>query len=290
MKKALYIAIILIAGMLIIPFHCSAADPANPTVWGNSDNIKNVKPTFTRSSTQTQKPAKENEKQSQSIAFQSATIYRLSTGEWRWDVKIKATQNRQVPADTAKVRVWQNAGGKKILLATRTYNRPINPGYGILVDKFFPSGESDTLDFELIELKEQSGGVTTNQDANNVVDRASAAVPPFGITMPKFGYSYNPEPAYLYCYLNNNSQWPMRVKVVMRAGRTQYSEYLHKIRHQEVVLLEKGSQTKIRKDWTYTDKGYGYFRISTEAQLLDPATGKVVWTEIIEHQGNLPTN
>ena len=287
MKKLLCIAVLLLSGMLIVPVDGIAAAPAQEPVWTNTNKLENVKPIPTKPTQQkTRRTANENEKQRPSIAFQSVKTMRLSTGEWRWDVRIKATQNRQVAPNTARVRVWQNTGGKKTLLATRTYDRPINPGYGMLVDRFFPSGESDTLDFELIELKPCSSGLTSNQNANNVVDRATSGVPPFGITMTKYGYSYHPEPAYLYCYLKNDSAFPMKVFVVMRGGK---QSSWTTVRHREKVVVKSGETLKVQKYWTHTEKGYAYFKISAEAHLLDPKTGKVTWTEIIGHKGILPT-
>jgi len=287
MKKVLCIAVLFLFSMLIIPVEGRTADPAqqNP-VWTNTNNLKNVKPIPAQPTQKSRAVSSENEKQLPSIEFQSIKTERLSTGEWRWDVHIKATQNRQVAPNTARVRVWQNAGGKKRLLATRTYDRPINPGYGYLVDAFFPSGESDTLDFELIELNPSSSGLTSNQDANNVVDRASSGVPPFGITMTKYGYSYIQEPAYLYCLLKNDSAFPMKIQVVMRGGEQSSWTTL---RHREVVVVKSGETMKVQKFWTHTEKGYAYFRISAEVQLLDPNTGNVSWTEIIGNKGILPT-
>ena len=289
MKKLLCVAVMLLSGMLIVPIDGGAAAPSQAPVLTDTNKLKYVRPTLTNPTQKTQRTVNEYEKQRPSIEFHSVKTKRLSTGEWRWEVHIKATQNRQVAPNTARVRVWQNAGGKKSLLATRTYDRPIYPGPGILEARFFPSGESDTLDFELIELKQPSGGLTTNQDMNNVVDRATVAVPAFGISMPKFGYSYHPEPSFLYCDLKNTSQWPMRVKVVMRAGRSKNNEWLNTVRHQEKVVVKSGETTRIQKYWTHTEKGYAYFKISAEAFLLDPTTDKVIWTEIIEHKGTLPT-
>ena len=287
MKKVLCIAVFFLFSMLIIPFDGRTAAPAQQKpVWTNTNKLKNVKPIPAQPTQKSRAVANENEKQLPSIEFQSVKTKRLSSGELRWEVHIKATQNRQVAPNTARVRVWQNAGGKKRLLATRTYDRPINPGYGLLVDRFFPSGESDTLDFELIELKPTSSGLTSNQNANNVVDRASSGVPPFGITMTKCGYSYVKEPAYLYCYLKNDSAYPMRVQVVMRGGKQ--SSWMTE-RHREVVVVKSGETMKVQKFWTHTEKGYAYFRISAEVQLLDPNTGNVPWTEIIGHKGILPT-
>jgi len=287
MKKVLCIAVFFLFSMLIIPFDGIAAAPAQQKpVWTNTNNLKNVKPIPDQPTQKTRSVASENEKQLPSIEFQNVKTERLSTGEWRWDVHIKATQNRQVAPNTARVRVWQNAGGKKRLLATRTYDRPINPGYGYLVDAFFPSGESDTLDFELIELNPTSSGLTSNQNANNIVDRASSGVPPFGITMPKYGYSYVKEPEYLYCDLKNDSAYPMKVRVVMRGGE---QSVWTTVRHREVVVVKSGEYKRVQKFWTHTEKGYAYFRISAEAQLLDPNTGKVTWTEIIGYKGILPT-
>jgi hypothetical protein len=287
MKKLLCIAVLFLFSMLIIPLDGKTAAPAQQKpVWTNTNKLKNVKPIPAQPTQKSRAVASDNEKQLPSIEFQSVKTKRLSTGEWRWEVHIKATQNRQVAPNTARVRVWQNAGGKKRLLATRTYDRPINPGYGLLVDRFLPSGESDTLDFELIELKPTSSGLTTNQNANNVVDRATSGVPPFGITMKKYGYSYHPEPAYFYCDLNNSSAFPMRVRVVMRGGK---QSTWTTVRHREKVVVKSGETLRVRKDWTHTEKGYAYFKISAEAQLLDPETGNVTWTEIIGHKGILPT-
>lgn len=39
----------------------------------------------------------------------------------------------------------------------------------------------------------------------------------------------------------------------------------------------------------FKEKVGGYFMITVEAKLLDPATGKVNWTSIFEKKGNLPT-
>ena len=287
MKKLLCIAVLFLFSMLIIPLDGKTAAPAQQKpVWTNKNKLENVKPIPAQPTQKSRAVANENEKQLPSIEFHSVKTKRLSSGEWRWVVHIKATQNRQVAPNTARVRVWQNAGGKKRLLATRTYDRPINPGGGLLVDRFFPSGESDTLDFELIELKPTSSGLTSNQDANNVVDRASSGVPPFGITMTKYGYSYHPEPAYLYCYLKNTSAFPMRVKVIMRGGK---QSAWTTVRHQEKVVVKSGENMKVQKYWTHTEKGYAYFGITAEVQLLDPNTGNVTWTEIIGHKGTLPT-
>lgn len=257
MKKLLCIAILLLSGMLIVPLGGSAADLPKAPVWTNTNKLKNVKPTVTKPTQKTRSTAKENEKQRPSIDFKSATITRTSTGAWHWMVKIKATQNLQVKPNTAKIRVWQNAGGKKTLLASKTYDRPINPAYGILQNDFYPCGPSDTLDFELVELKKPSGGLTTNQGSNNVVDRATVAVPPFDIQMPTAGYAYHTEPCNLYAYLQNKSPLPMRVRVVMRAGDFQHWTT---VRHQEEVLLKGNSETKVKKDWTFTKKGGGITR------------------------------
>ena len=286
MKKLLCVAILLLSGMLIVPVDGGAAAPSEAPVLTDTNKLKYVRPTLTNPTQKTQRTVKENEKQRPSIEFHSVKTKRLSTGEWRWEVHIKATQNRQVAPNTARVRVWQNAGGKKSLLATRTYDKPINPGSGLLVDRFFPSGESDTLDFELIELKQPSAGLTTNQDTNNVVDRETSGVPPFGITMTKYGYSYHPEPAFFYCDLKNSSSFPMTVRVVMRGG---VENMQTTVRHREKVVVKSGETIQVRKYWTHTEKGYAYFKISAEVQLLDPKTGYLTWTEIIGHKGILPT-
>lgn len=286
MKKLFCIAILLLSGMLIVPVDGGAVGPAPATVTTNANKLKNVKPTATNPTQKSQRTATISKKQRPSIEFKSTTITRTSTGAWRWEIKITSPQKVQVEPNTAQVLVWQNAGGKKILLKRGIYDRPIYPAYGIFQSSFYPSGESDTLDFELIERTKTTKGLTSNQDNNKVVDRATVAVPPFGIEMPMAGYAYHTEPHNLYAKLQNKSPLPMKVRVVMKAG-----DYQHwtTVRHQEVVLLAGNSNAEVRKNWDFTAKGGGYYLITTEAYLLDPATGKPKWTEIRSKKGNLPT-
>ncbi len=287
MKNFLCILILFLSCLLIVPVDGSAADSVQAPVWNNSNTIKNIKPEQTNTQRQMRSPVEQNEKQRQSIAFKSATIKRNSIGEWLWEVKIKATQNRQVAAGTAKVRVWQNTGGKKTLLETRTYDRPINPEYGILSNSFFPSDLSDTLYFELIQLTPSTGGSNLSTNTKKVVDQATAEVPPYDIQLINTGYDSYSEPGYLHATLKNDSTWPIKVHVVMRAG---VYEHWTTIRHKEVVLLKGGGETvEVRKDWPFTKKGGGYYFVSVNIALLDQATGKVKWTEIKNQKGVLPT-
>lgn len=286
MKKLFCIAVLLLSGILIIPSGGSAADPAKPPVWTNTNELKNVKPIVPNPGQKTKSTAKEVGKQLPSIEFKSATVTRTSTGAWRWEVKITSPQKVTVEPNIAQILVWQNAGGKKTLLARKTYDKPIYPAYGIFRNDFYPSGESDTLDFELIERTKTTKGLTSNQDNNNVVDRATVGVPPFGVEMPMAGYAHSTEPHNLYAKLQNKSPLPMKVRVVMRGGDFQHWTT---VRHQEAVLLEGNSNAEVRKNWAFTAKGGGYYLITTEAYLLDPATGKPKWTEISSKKGSLPT-
>ena len=287
MKKLLCIAILLLSGMLIIPVDGSAADPAKPPVWTNTNKLKNVQPTVTNPTQKTRSTAQEVGKQLPSIEFKSATITRTSKGAWHWEVKITSPQKVTVEPNTAQVLVWQNAGGKKTLLERGIYDRPIYPAYGSFQNDFYPSGPSDTLDFELIERRKTTKGLTSNQDSNNVVDRATVAVPPYDIQMPLAGYAHSTEPYSLYAQVQNKSPLPMNVRVVMKGGDLQH---WITVRHKEVVLLNGNSTAEVRKDWSYTAKGAGYYMISTEVFLLDPATGKPKWTEIQNKKAPLPTN
>jgi hypothetical protein len=285
MKKLFCIAILLLFGMLIVPVDGGAVPPAPVPVSTNANKLKNVKPTVTKPTQKSQSTGTINEKQRPSIEFKSTTITTDSKGRWYWEVKITSPQKRRVEPNTAQVLVWQNAGGKKTLLERRIYDRPIYPGYGMFRNNFYPSGESDTLEFELIERRKTTKGLTSNQD--KVVDRATVAVAPFGIEMTYSGYSWAQEPAHFYAELKNSSPRPMRVRWVIQAGGL---SHWTDVIHNEVVLLQKNSTLVVNKDWPFTEKGAGYYKLIVKMQLLDPATGKVNWTEITSKKGNLPTN
>jgi len=289
MKKLLCIAVLLLSGMLIVPVDGGAAAPsaapAQAPVWTNTNKLKNVKPTVTKPGQKTKSTAEEIGKQLPSIEFKSAIIKRTSTGYWRWEVKITSPQKQTVAPNTAQILVWQNAGGKRTLLERGIYDRPIYPSYGMFQNEFYPSGESDTLDFELIERTKTTRGLTSNQD--KVVDRATVKVPPFGIEMIQSGYSFAQEPAHFSANLKNSSPWPMRVRWIIQAGGL--SHWTNEINN-EVVLLQGNSNIQVQKNWSFTEKGAGYYKIIAKLQLLDPATGKVNWTEISSKKGNLPTN
>ena len=296
MKKLFCIAILLLSGMLIVPVDGGAVGPAKPPVWTNTNKLENVKPTVTDTRPNLQSTVKEDQRKGPSIAFKSATITRTPIGTWHWEVRIKATQNLQVKPNTALLKVWQNAGGKKTLLASNVYDRPICPSEGILQNDFYPSGSSDTLDFELIELKPSTEGaksksskeerVKLTKSTLKIVDRATVAVPPFDIRLAMAGYQHQPDPAHLYALVQNKSPLPMSVQVVMKAGDHQHWTT---VRHRETVLLPGGnSETRIVKDWTFTEKGGGFYLITVEAQLKDPATGEVKWIPIQKKEGNLP--
>ena len=285
MKKLFCIAILLLFGMLIVPVDGGAVSPAPAPVVTNANKLKNVKPTLTKPTQKTGSTAQEIGKQRPSIEFESTTITTDSKGRWYWNVKITSPQNVRVEPKTAQIMVWQNAGGKRTLLQRAIYTPPINPGrYGMFQKSFYPSGESDTLEFVLIERRKTTRGLTANQD--KVVDRATVAVPPFGIEMTYSGYSWAKEPAHFYAELKNSSPRPMRVRWVIQAGGL---SHWTDVIHNEVVFLQKNSTLLVNKDWTFTENGAGYYKLIVKMQLLDPATGEVKWIEIISKKGNLPT-
>ena len=288
MKKCVCITACLLATLLMAPFDKSDAGSAQTTLKTIGQQIPRVNPTLNTTGQASRTKTAETGKRQPTITFKDAVISRNSKGRYTWQVRIKAAVNRQVPPNTAMLSVIQNAGGKLILLETRTYDRSINPRYGLLRNDFYPATASDTLIFELIELNPSADKLQVGVNTKNVVERKTVTVPDFGIQMSRFGYSYHPEPAYLYADLKNTSSLPMRVRVVMRAG--ELSEWT-KIRHTEVVLLQKNASTQVKKYWTFTDKGRGWFQVEVETQLLDPKTRKVIWTKILDPQkGTLPTN
>jgi hypothetical protein len=290
MKKLMIVVACLFSAMLLVtPPDIHAAGPVTAPGKIETGKIPKVKPTLPTSADTRDKAArkkKKDEKTRPVIAFKEASVWRNASGLHHWQVRIKALINRQVPAKTAMVEVIQNAGGKSIHLDTRTYGQPINPGYGLMNGMFTPSGTSDTLKFRLIQLEPRSDGLSAKPDSKNVVDRATASVPDFGVRMYQAGYQFIKDPHYLYANLSKSSPWPLRVRVVMRAGR--YDAWTT-VRHSEVAVVKPGTDTKIKKEWAFNKKGGGKFKIDTEARLLDPATGKTAWVPIIEETGLLPT-
>lgn len=230
--------------------------------------------------------AAENEKSQPSIAIQDTSITRAGDGLWYWKVVIKSKVNRRVDANTAKIRIWQDGGGKRNLLVTKVYNRVINPpASAILQDIFFPYGESDSLFIELIETNQNTGN-SLNMNVENIVDRNTVAMPPFGIGMIQAGYTLT-NPGCFYAEVKNNSQWPILLRVVMMGGNLQH---WNTVRHTENILLQGQTSQKIEHEWPFTEKGMGKFLITVETQLKNPSTGQVTWTKILEKPGNLPTN
>jgi hypothetical protein len=219
------------------------------------------------------------------IAIKDARITRNQNGSHNWTVHINALANQQIPPNTAKLIVYQNMDGKRRLIDSRTFDRQINPGYGILTNDFVPSSEDDLLEFELVQKDPASAALSQQKF---VVDRAKASVPPFGITLSRAGYAYVQEdrPPYLYAHVANQSNWPLRARIMMRAGKL--SAWTTE-RHREIVTIPAGQQIAVQKDWEYTDKGPGYYYTTVQLLLTDPGTGKASWKDVLDKKAPLPT-
>ena len=227
----------------------------------------------------------EDKKAAASIAIRDVSITRTVDGLWRWQVEFMSTISRRIEPNTVKVRVWQNAHAQPMLVDTRVYDQPvIPPAGGMLQNAFFPCGTEDALLFELMEVKAGGNGLSSN--AENVVDRKTAALPPLDVKIEGHRYTLV-KPREFVVGLKNNSPWPLLVRLVLRGG--ELSAWT-RIRHTEHLILPANATQGVRHAWEFTDKGMGQYMCQLETQFKDPATGKVLWKEIEHQTGNLPMN
>ncbi len=226
----------------------------------------------------------EEAKAAPTVAIRQVSITTTEDGLWRWQVEFIPTISRRIEPNTVKVKVWQNADTHPMLVDTRVYDRPvIPPAGGRLQNAFFPCGFEDSLLFELIEVKP---GGALNPNADQVVDRKTAAMPPMNVEIGQYGYTLT-DPGTFYVGLKNKSAWPLLVRVVIRGGKL--IEWT-RVRHTEHLILPANAEKGVRHVWPFTDKGMGKYMYQLETQFKDASTGKVLWKEIEHKEGNLPTN
>ncbi len=227
----------------------------------------------------------EDQKASPSVTIREVSITRTADGLWRWQVEFGPTISRRIEPHTVKVRVWQNANAQRMLVDTRVYDRPvIPPAGGRLQNAFFPCGPEDALLFELIEAKAGGDGLSLN--AENVVDRRTAALPPLDVKIEGHRYTLT-DPRGFSVGLKNDSPWPLLVRLVLRGGPM---SAWTRIRHTEHLILPANATGGVRHAWEFIDKGMGKYMCQLETQFKDAATGKVLWKEIERQEGNLPMN
>lgn len=258
----------------------AAQKTADKTAVPEAPRTKILQPVDSRRGAQT-----EDKKAAASVAIRDVSITRTADGLWRWQVEFSPTISRRIEPHTVKVRVWQNANAQPMLVDTRVYDRAIiPPAGGRLQNAFFPCGPEDELLFELMEVKAGADGLSSN--AENVVDRKTAALPPLDVKIEGHRYTLV-EPREISVGLKNNSPWPLLVRVVMRGGAL---SAWTRIRHTEHLILPAHATQGVRHAWEFTDKGMGKYLCQLETQFKDPATGKVLWKEIEHQEGNLPMN
>lgn len=227
----------------------------------------------------------EDGKAAPSVAIREASITRTADGLWRWQVEFSPTISRRIEPHTVKVRVWQNAHAERMLVDTRVYDRPvIPPAGGMLQNAFFPCGPEDALLFELIEVK--AGGDGPSPNAENVVDRRTAALPPLDVKIEGHRYTLT-DPRGFSVGLKNDSPWPLLVRLVLRGGPM---SAWTRIRHTEHLIIPARATAGVRHAWEFTDKGMGKYMCQLETQFKDAATGRVLWKEMEHQEGNLPMN